>query len=741
MSASNLIDKDFQRIKLDMIRALGGSYERNRLCLEDYEFAVVEGAQWKGSSSSARDENGVSYEEQFRNKPRPEINKIFSSINRLIGQKQRLEMNAVIISNSDEATDEDAQLLQSRWRNDFQSSLGSDAVDNSDKEAYFGGFGAYKLVSKYEDEENPDQEKQYLCVEPIYSAPSSVVFGPSLRRDKSDCKQSWHIIRTNREAVKEEFGVDVASINGQIDWFDWDTDSTKDIYLAHYYEVVQKTEIINDFGGYKVISVGRQHRDESGFKITSDDLKALKDSNEYTTVRKKVRRVEYSLLAGDQYLIKKQRMPFKRQPIVPQYGYYSVINGIEYYCGEVRKRRDPQMFLNTYYSSLLEIMAAPQVEKPEYTPEQISRHASSRARADINNDAFIMSDPHKNEDGSIAALGPIGTQSPPQIGTGLAAAGQQLHSTLLDMSGTGQSTVPSNASADAIQQVNERQDDSFQPLIQGSMSSIKAACEAWIDAAQVIYFSNPRKLRVVDESGRHSQAETMQYGMADGNYGPFINSARGRYTVQVKTGETYQGKKDAELETTLKMLNFADSSTPQGQLLLNQAIISTTGQGGERSRKVANYQIIDNMMAMGLDPEPKTEEEKEYVAQKMQQMQQALNQPQQPDPVTMSAMAQLEAAKAETMKASADMAAQQNRAKEIDIQAGKIMADTEAKNDKLRSDMLVNVDKSQQNQQKINNDARNNATKNAIEVAKLERQANQDMNQNIRDNMRLMAGG
>ena len=637
-----------------MSDAFAASYERNKACLDDYEFAVVEGGMWKGT-----------YAKQFKNKPKPEINKIFAPINRLLGQKQRLEMNAKIISNSEEATDEDADLLQSRWRNDFQATNGAEAVNTADQEAFFTGFGALKQVAKYEDDENPDQNRQNISIEPIYSAASCVVFGPSTKKDKSDAKQAWHLLRTSRKAVEEEFGVSVGSINAQIDWFDWSTDSEKDIYIAHYYEVSQKTITIYDFNGYTVTVDGKAI-DSTGQEINKANLKELREMTEHTTVRKKVKCVDYALIAGDQFLIEEQKTPFKRVPIFPQYGYYSVINGIEHYCGEVRKRRDPQMFFNTYMSSLTEILAASQVEKPEYLPEQIQRHATQRARADIDGVPYVMSDiAYDKNDNPI--VGPISKQMPPQIGTGMATAGQQLESIMYEMSGAGQATVPSNASEGAIQQVNERQDDSFQPLMQNSMDAIRSLCEAWIPAAQKLYFSNQRKLRVQGADGTHSQVQTLEYGVdPDGNYGPYKNSARGKFSVQVKVGESFKSKKEAELDTTLKMLQFADTNTPQGQMLLNQAILSTTGEGGDRARKVAKFQMIDTLLTLGIDPEPNTDEEKQYVDQKIQQMQQPQ---QEPSPEMLFAQAEMKKAqvdeinlqtaqfKAETerMKAQADL--------------------------------------------------------------------------------------
>ncbi len=707
--------KDHKQVRIDLNDSIGVSYDRYRLVQEDYEFATVTGAMWKGD-----------YAENFKNKPKPEINKIFSSINRVLGQKQRMEMNAKIISNSDDATDEGADLLQGRWRNDFQASDGVEAVNNSDQEAFFGGFGAFKIIAKYEDEENPDPDKQYLCMEPVYSAASSVVFSPSIRKDKADSKQCWHIVRTSLKEAQAEYGNDVGSVNTQMDWFDWATDSEKDIYLAHYYEVIEKRITEYDFGGGYKITTGDGIKDNYGNKIAKVDLDDLKESREHDTIRRKVKYVEYALMSGDRFLTKPQLLPFKRVPVIPQYGYYQVINGIEYFCGEVRKRRDPQMFLNTYHSSLMEIMSAPQVQKPEYTPEQIQQHASERSRADIDNAAFIMSDPILNADGSIQHVGPIGYQNPPEVGSGLMAAGQQLNSDLIDMAGTGQSTLPSNAAAEAVRQVNERQDDAFQPLMQNSMEAVRAACEVWIDAAQKLYFSNARSLRIMGADGSYSQVKTLEYDIDDsGVFSPNKNNAQGRYAAQVKVGESYKSKKEAELETTLKMLQFADTNTPQGQLLMSQAIISTTGEGGSRAREVAKYQIIDNMLSLGLDPKPENDEEREYVDRKLQQIQEAMNKPQPEDPVVM-----LERMKEETLQM-----AQQNKATEHQIQIAKLQTEAEGKGAKLQSDILTNARKLEQNQQKLDDDARDKATKNAIDLLKVEADVGRDLNAELQDNM------
>ncbi|MGL5488196.1 MAG: portal protein, partial [Shewanella sp.] len=364
-------------------------------CNLDMQRFFIDGEWWSGSSR---------YSEPFKNRPRPEFNRIWKNINRLIGDINDMELNAIILGNSEDATDDDAVLLQKRWRHDFQSSDGIEASETATMEAIVGGFGALKLVTKYEDEENPKPDEQYACLEIIHSAATSVYFDAgAIRKDKGDSRWGWHIVRVNRERIEDEFDVDsVCSFRNPIYNDTRDIDSNRDVYVAHYYEVIEKTVTEYDFSalvpGLQITS-GDGITDSAGASYTRQELKEIKEEyeqqigEEAPTTRRKIKYVEYALADGEKFLTKPQRMPFKRVPIIPRYGYYAVIDGQEYYCGEVRKNTDAEMFHNMFGSILAQVAAAPQVSKPEYAPEQIARHANQRARADIDNVPFLLSDP------------------------------------------------------------------------------------------------------------------------------------------------------------------------------------------------------------------------------------------------------------------------------------------------------------------------------------------------------------
>ena len=630
--------------------------EMREECLKDLECFFIDNKWWAGN-----------YGVQFKNKPRPEFNKIWKAINRVIGDICEMELNAIIVSNSDEATDEDCELLQKRWRNDFNASDGAEASEIATMEAAIGGFGCTKDVTKFEDEENPDPEKQYLCSEIIHSACTHVFFdAASIRKDKADMRWGWQLIRTNRKSIEEEYGRNVTPFAGEV-FIATDNainyrDNKKDLILAHYWEVVEKKLTTYDFSAMVPLQIttGDGIKDQVGNKYTRDDLKTMREDykaeigEDVPTKTRKVKCVEYALCDGEGYL-EKVKTPFKRVPLYPRYGYYAVINGNEYYCGEVRKRRDTEMFQNMYGSTMMEIMAAPQITKPEYLPEQIAAHAAERARADIDNAAFLLSDPVTDANGNITHMGPIAYSQPPQMGSGLQGAGAFLDQNTAEHNGMGSATVPANTAAATVQAVNERQDDTYTPLVRNIMHAIKAQCEGWIPAAQAIYFSNQRKIRVEESDGNYSQVTTLEMKqMDDGSYRPYGNAARGRYSVMVKQGQSYKDTKAAELEQNLQIVQAMGTDTPVGQMASLQLVLSTTGEGTYFSRKIARYQQIDILMGMGIDPEPQNPEEEQYMQQKMQQMQMAA-QNQQPDPQMLAAQAMQQEAEAKMMDAQSNM--------------------------------------------------------------------------------------
>ena len=657
--------------------------ENRANCLKDQERFYIN--FWDGS-----------YGEKFENKPKPQFNKLWRAINRIASDINDMELNAVIVSNSHDATDEGAELLQRKYRNDWQNSDGPEASEIATMEACVGGFGATKWVAKYEDEENPDPDRQYLCAEIVNSACTSVFFDAgSNRKDKADARWGWHLIRTNRKAREEEFGTNIVSFFNtagalQTANTPLEMQTEKDIFLAHYYEVIEKTLVTYDFmalSGVKITS-GDGIKDEMGNSYTREDLKEMRDiyreeiGEDVPTTRRKVKYVEYALADGEKYLTKPQRTPFKRVPIFPRYGYYTTINGQEFYCGEVRKQLDAEMFHNLYASNMMQILNESPTQTPLFEPTQVAKYAQSWANAGRDNLPFRFRDHLRDNNGNIIATGQDYLQ-PPQLGTGHAAVGQFLEQNLMQSNGAGQATTPANTSGQAIQQVNERTDDAYLPLVKNTIFAKRAECEAWIPAAQHLYFTNQMVIRVQEENGDYTNVNTMEMTVdADGNYGPYGNNPRGLYTVQVKKGEAYKDTIEAKIESNITLMSAVGSDTGAGQILAYENMGLLNKDSNPMIEVISRYAPLDIIIASGFPYEPQNDEEAQYIEMKKQQMAQQAQQ--QQDPMMVAAQAEAMKAQADQAKVQIDMYNAESKRLDTNIKAMSAQVDAQLRQEDMR---------------------------------------------------------
>jgi hypothetical protein len=119
--------------------------------------------------------------------------------------------------------------------------------------------------------------------------------------------------------------------------------------------------------------------------------------------------------------------------------------------------------------------------------------------------------------------------------------------------------------------------------------------------------------------------------------------------------------------------------------------------------------------------------EDQMTGEEIEAAQAATQQPQPEDLVVM-----LERMKEETLQMT-----QQNKATEHQIRVAELTTNAELSTAKIQSDILKNARTLEQNQEKIDNDAKDKFMKNAIAVAELEFKAQQEMNSNIEGNLSI----
>jgi hypothetical protein len=148
-------------------------------CLQDRRFYSIAGAQWEGPLG-----------EQFENKPKFEVNKIHLAVIRIINEYRNNRITVDFVSKEGKEYDKLADTCDGLYRADEQDSGAEEAYDNAFEEGVAGGFGAWRLRTVYENEEDEEDEKQRIRIEPIFDADSSVFFDLNAKRqDKADAKR------------------------------------------------------------------------------------------------------------------------------------------------------------------------------------------------------------------------------------------------------------------------------------------------------------------------------------------------------------------------------------------------------------------------------------------------------------------------------------------------------------------------------------------------------------------------
>jgi hypothetical protein len=649
--------KELQEAMQDFQYGWNNSLDQRDKSVNDRRFVDVDGAMWDGACG-----------EQFKNKPKLEFDKISREINRIVGEYSSNPISIRFVPDSEDADEELANLLNDRFRNDARKSEGQEAQDTAFQEAVKGGFGAFRICTEYEDELDPDANRQCIALYPIMSA-DSVVFwdADASNYDKSDAKQCWVLTPISRRKFDKKYPGKAPFQNGELPaswykWLDFDWYGDDMVYIAEYYEVIEekRTRIVfeNELG--ETIKY---------FKDEIRDNEQIQDEiinyEQVGTERVKDKYVEKALVCGDSYLEEPERIAGRYIPIIPFYGYRSFIDGVEYYMGEVRKQRDSQTFTNMAMSNLADLLTESQKEKDIFLPEQVARHAQMWADNNVENYPYMLVDGVRDGAGNLIQAGPVGKTSAPQVPPALIAAMQFNADHQAQELGTGELKVPSNTSGEAIAQVQERADMSYFILLHNARKSMKYAAKVWLSIAKEIYGGVERPLRTLTEDGKINVVDLMQAQMTERGIGYKNDLSKGSYEIVAETGPAYTTRLEAERATLMGMLQVTDTNSPMYPLIMASMMQTVSGPGSESIKQVARLNELQILFASSPQlamKEAKTPEEQQYI---MQMMEQAM-QPQQPDPMMQIAMIEAETkqlqAQSNALRAQNDMANTQIKA-------------------------------------------------------------------------------
>jgi len=553
-------------------------------CLKDRRFYSIPGAQWEGPLG-----------DQFENKPKFEVNKIHLAVIRIINEYRNNRITVDFVPKEGAEYDKLADICDGLYRADEQDSVAEEAYDNAFEEAVGGGFGAWRLRADYEDDEDPEDERQRIRIEPIFDADSSVFFDLNAKRqDKSDAKRCFVLTSLTPSAYKEEWGDDPASWNKTIHQceFDWMTPDV--IFVAEYYRLEEKTEAVQIWQALDGEETRYRQADFDADEALEERLFAT-GSKLIREKKIKIRKVHKYFLSGSKVLEDCGYIAGTCIPIVPVYGKRWFVDNVERCMGHVRLATDTQRLKNMQLSKLGEISALSSVEKPIVTPEQIAGHQVMWAEDNVKDYPYRLINQVTDASGQQVASGPVAYTRAPQIPPAMAALLQITEQDMRDLLGNQEQgeQIQSNISGKAVELIQNKLDMQTFIYMSNMAKAVKRSGEIWLSMAKDIFVEQGRKMKTIGAQGEIGSIELLR---------PSVNPDTGeteeendlsnvKMDVAVEVGPSSSSKRAATVRALTGMASITDDPETK-QVLGAMAMMNMEGEGISEVREYFRRKLL-----------------------------------------------------------------------------------------------------------------------------------------------------
>jgi hypothetical protein len=615
------------------VRELDAVWEDERperqLSLEDRRFPVVAGAMWEGE-----------FGEQFENKPKIEVNKLLLACTRIENEYKQNRIDVDFVSKDGAKNPAMADKCDSVYRADRQDSASKEAADNAFIEMLYGGMGAARLTTCYEDESDEENERQRIVFKPIYDADQCVFFSKDGKlRDKSDASRSYVLTPMTHDAFKDEWDKDPISMEIERTTFDWRT--TDAIYVAEAYEVEKVSKLV-EMWEHPVSKEERKVYEEE-YEDDPELRQTLEDTGWQMVKSRRIkeRKLHKYILDGQEILEDCGYIAGTEHPIIPAYARRWVIEGIERYQGHVRTAKDPMRLKNAQLSALAFTAATSPIEAPIFLAEQIAGHEDRWENAHIENPTFLTINALRNDQGALEAAGPLSYTKPPSLSPAMAALLQLTETDLAEILGKPNEgeKMEANQSGKAVELVQKQIGMLAAVYFEAMRVFYERAGKVWLSMAKDVYVEKGRKLKAISKEGAAEQVELQKPVMIDGKAAVENDFSRVDLDVVATTGPSSESKKAASVRAKTSIALITSDEETKKVVTLS-ALRDIEDEGTSDVSEWARRRLV----GMGVI-EP-TEEDKKRIAEEQQG--------QKPDPNAEFLMAEADKSRALTKKAGAD---------------------------------------------------------------------------------------
>jgi hypothetical protein len=571
-------DDDIFRECAERFRMACDAESANRVkAIDDLQF--VNGEQWPNDLYRLRSQE---------NRPALTINHTETFVSRIINnlkqQRPRIKSHPV----GDGADIQTSEVLNGLIRHIETASQASYAYDTGGAAAVRAGWGYWRIMAEYLDEQSFDQE---LKIQAVQNAFTGYIDPASVMPDGSDMR--WFIFSGTMKRIEYKRLYPKAdnaewSLTGAGDELsDWE--SKEEIRLAEYFRIVERSDTLHQMADGTtrlasqlpspevMIAAGYEFaRDKSGRPITRPSCS---------------RQIEWYRINGCK-IVDRRVLPGRWIPVVRCEGNTLDINGQVERKGMVRSLRDPARMTNYWRSAETEMIAlapkAPWVGAEgqfDGHPEWNDANTRTYSRLEYK--------PITGPDGSTLPM-PQRTQ-PAGIAAGAVNAAQGAYNDLLSVAGMpnepNQDTRGTVVSGKALQRRQGLTDNTHYQYYDNQVFSIAHTGRILLDLIPY-YYDTERIQRIIREDGKAEMVklnEQQKDPMTQAVLNIKNNLQVGRYDVVIDAGPGYQTKREEGADAMIGILG-----TPLGE-----EIAKTSGDLVLRAQDFPYAEeIADRLMAL-----------------------------------------------------------------------------------------------------------------------------------------------
>ena len=350
----------------------------------DTDNRLTNADQWKEADRNARENSG---------RPALQFNRQANNV-QLITNTNRANKPAIRVNPVSDATVEEAKYYQGIIRHIEYISRADMCREMALEPAVTGGFGHYRITTRYVDPEEPDPFAQDIYLEPIVD-PKSVLWDPAVFKRlnfREDAKWCQVLVRLPWEEYQQRFpNAQNKEWGDSEDWGDWaDRDG---VTVCEYWQVKvtkRKLYALKVFDPTQGGFVTQQfYADELNEKPKEEVIVNQRDVE--------TREVVCDLINGVEVL-ESTKWAGDWIPILTVLGKAVVVEGKQKLIGIVRNNRDSQQLLNAAYSGIAENIGLTN-RVPYIGPKGSFRSDKNWGNAHVTNPAYLEWDPVVGPDG------------------------------------------------------------------------------------------------------------------------------------------------------------------------------------------------------------------------------------------------------------------------------------------------------------------------------------------------------